>query len=240
MKPTRRAFTLIELLFVMALLAILLALLTPSFYRVQEKARRLYCSARLHNIGLALGAYAGRNNAIYPNSGFAAVRPYWLWDVDYQTRDMIVHEGVSRELFYCPSSPWQNSDDLWTFSGGYAVLGYWFLTDRALISDAMRVELARRNEQLQRRAGETNDPAREILMADAVLSTWLSGDINNQKNHDFDDSKGGWIGIHRSPHLVPSGVIPEGGNLLFGDGAIRWREFRSMTPHNDGHPTHWW
>jgi prepilin-type N-terminal cleavage/methylation domain-containing protein/prepilin-type processing-associated H-X9-DG protein len=54
---TRRAFTLVELLVVVAIVAVLAALVFPAFARAKEKAKQTACSANLRQIGVAMAAY---------------------------------------------------------------------------------------------------------------------------------------------------------------------------------------
>lgn len=53
----KRAFTLIELLIVIAIIAILAAILFPVFAQAREKARTTVCVSNTHQIGLALAMY---------------------------------------------------------------------------------------------------------------------------------------------------------------------------------------
>ena len=53
----RRAFTLVELLIVIAIIAILAAFLFPAFARSRESARRTSCTSNLHQIGMAVQIY---------------------------------------------------------------------------------------------------------------------------------------------------------------------------------------
>lgn len=53
----RPAFTLVELLVVVAIAAILAAILFPVFARVRAEARRTACISNLRQIGMALGMY---------------------------------------------------------------------------------------------------------------------------------------------------------------------------------------
>lgn len=60
------AFTLVELLVVMAVIGLLAALLLPALGRSQESARAAACISNLHQIGLALQIYVDGNNNQLP------------------------------------------------------------------------------------------------------------------------------------------------------------------------------
>jgi prepilin-type N-terminal cleavage/methylation domain-containing protein len=123
---SRRAFTLVELLVVIAVIGILVALLLPAVQAAREAARRTQCHNNLKQIGLALqnhhdvlGALPAGWNAAVPDGdpgwGWAAyILPYLeqnnLWD---QIRpgtaiDDALHATVRRTViagYQCPSDP---------------------------------------------------------------------------------------------------------------------------------------
>jgi prepilin-type N-terminal cleavage/methylation domain-containing protein/prepilin-type processing-associated H-X9-DG protein len=64
--PPPGAFTLIELLVVIAVIAILAALMLPSLASAREKGWQAACLSNLHQIGLAIHAYASDNDGKIP------------------------------------------------------------------------------------------------------------------------------------------------------------------------------
>ncbi len=68
----RRAFTLVELLVVMAILGVLVALLLPAVQAAREAARRSHCANNLRQIGLALHNFESQMRQ-FPPGGRAAL-----------------------------------------------------------------------------------------------------------------------------------------------------------------------
>ena len=63
----RRAFTLVELLVVIGIIAVLIGILLPVLGRAQAQARTTACMSNLRQIGIALRAYANDNRDHYPD-----------------------------------------------------------------------------------------------------------------------------------------------------------------------------
>ena len=62
----RRAFTLIELLIVVGIIAVLIALLLPAIQSAREQARRAQCINNLLQLGIAMGNYASTHSVLPP------------------------------------------------------------------------------------------------------------------------------------------------------------------------------
>src|SRR5439155_26227140 len=66
--PMRRrsAFTLVELLVVIGIIALLIAILMPALSRAKEQANRVYCAGNLHNLGAAAQHFASEHKGLFP------------------------------------------------------------------------------------------------------------------------------------------------------------------------------
>lgn len=65
-RPTRSAFTLVELLTVIAIIGMLASLLFPSLKQMRERARSIDCVNNLRQLGQAVQLYAGENSQKLP------------------------------------------------------------------------------------------------------------------------------------------------------------------------------
>lgn len=95
---SRGAFTLIELLFVVAIVALLIGLLIPLVGSVRTNARSETCLSNLRQVGVAYGLYTQDNDDLYP----AAMDPIDYVDQDGLTQSSWIWMGRGMRAMLTP------------------------------------------------------------------------------------------------------------------------------------------
>lgn len=91
MRHSRLAFTLIEIMIVVAILAILAAIMIPNFKRARAKGQLAGCLSNAKNVGTALEMYAVDNGGRFPDlSGLAGL-------------NQLVSANILKRLPSCPA-----------------------------------------------------------------------------------------------------------------------------------------
>lgn len=113
MKTARKkgAFSLVELLVVLAVVMLLAALAVPSLLNMQDKAKQAACLSNLRQIGVAVSLYAADNNADLPpnrHNQTDAVPSGFYWQdmlkpylVDYGS--IADSTSTNSGVFWCPA-----------------------------------------------------------------------------------------------------------------------------------------
>lgn len=117
----RAAFTLIEVLVVVAIIALLVAVLLPSLSSARRQARRTVCLSNLHQLSVALAAYAADHKSQPPRwvpyAGERVTDGVALWVFNQQAKPgeprahatrlgMLYprYVGKNENVFYCPDA----------------------------------------------------------------------------------------------------------------------------------------
>jgi prepilin-type N-terminal cleavage/methylation domain-containing protein/prepilin-type processing-associated H-X9-DG protein len=107
-----KAFTLIELLTVIAIIGILAAILIPTVGKVRESARQSSCASNMRQIVNAFHLYAQENNglipaalnSVAPNNSDNPTGGFWMLELNpYVGRNRTTHDSETSEFFSCPT-----------------------------------------------------------------------------------------------------------------------------------------
>jgi prepilin-type N-terminal cleavage/methylation domain-containing protein/prepilin-type processing-associated H-X9-DG protein len=119
----RAAFTLVELLIVVGIIAVLIALLLPSLQRAREHANRIACLSNLRQLGMAVIMYTNNNRGYFPapsaDSGLVTADPnawnrddwiYWRPGRDPNESALVPYLAgrFDERLYRCPSDVIEN------------------------------------------------------------------------------------------------------------------------------------
>jgi len=89
--PRRGAFTLVELLVVIGIIAVLISVLLPVLGSARKSADKAKCLAAMHQIGDAYKMYAGDNRGAWPVS-------VMFWSTNGVMRDKRYHDFIAKYL----------------------------------------------------------------------------------------------------------------------------------------------
>jgi prepilin-type N-terminal cleavage/methylation domain-containing protein/prepilin-type processing-associated H-X9-DG protein len=239
----RRAFTLVELLLVVAVLALLISLRLPALARATDQTKRSQCASNLRQFNLAMLIYANDNNDRFPTNSGA----YWAWDTSPNIGTFVETTGSKWTVMYCPgTAPRFDDTDNWNFYN-YAIPNYRVLGYATTLPGNPSVALTNINPTLnpvpvQVSFGIYLNPlaSQRVLLADVAISVPGQNDPALRYTYNFTDIQGGYYSAHTSSHLA--GHFPIGGNLGMLDGHVEWRKFDDMTPRTTSvtAPEFWW
>jgi prepilin-type N-terminal cleavage/methylation domain-containing protein/prepilin-type processing-associated H-X9-DG protein len=235
-KSKARAFTLIELLVVIAIIAILAAILLPVLSKATEKARITQCKSNEHQLSLATIMYGNDNQDYLPNCQSLGV---WVWDMSAYVMSNLLTTASRQDMFYCPNeyylfnsatpNAWQAFTTTTTPPQPYVVTGYfWLYPDSQAWLDLPYFSVVKKLN--------TPKPGTSISGTEVITDATLF--LNGITSRTYINIAAAGGSVTHTAHLTGNGSVPAGGNIMFLDGHVDWRNFSQMTnvAQPSGHP----
>ncbi len=206
-RSRKSAFTLIELLTVIAIIGILAAILIPTVGAVKKRAIKSQCASNLRQLGTAINLYLNDNKQKLPNGEQPAGNPLnnnssqlqWLFS---SQRKALMSYGMAYEMFFCKgneayTNKWMTDDQRNATGDQNQPIGYMYLPGT--------------NIKIKDSYGR---PAKSKYIETRITKInyrLIAADINRMYNNTFDG------GVNHADTLTPFG-----GNHLYVDGAVKW------------------
>ena len=214
----KEGFSLVELLIVIAVIAVLAAVIFPTFAAAKRRSRVASCQSNLRQIYSAFELYLQDWDECYPNTGdpYLWMGRRWRWPLKQymslaaqQTPgDPLTSQGGRAGVLLCPDDPlaptqWEGTSYAYSMS---------FYVSAEDINDMTGIQQtwSDRTPCTSRRKGDVVFPAQKVL-----LTEWLS-------NHE--------------PPRVGFGSWEGGRNYIFADGHSAYLKAKQIKPANDGWP----
>jgi prepilin-type N-terminal cleavage/methylation domain-containing protein/prepilin-type processing-associated H-X9-DG protein len=213
----RRGFTLIELMVVIALIAVLAAMLLPALSRAREKTKAANCVSNLHQIGLGQNMYVADCH-VYP--GWCA-----------QSIDEV---GRARKIFICPSYRGDATNavplgDARIVSYGYNAWGSGFDAELGLngkVGEMTQLTGVRESSLVAPADMVASGDGPDLKRAFAGMSLVLVPTFGILSREGFES-------------YGPARRHNGGANILFCDGHVEYGKYRRWVEHSDGAMRRW-
>jgi prepilin-type N-terminal cleavage/methylation domain-containing protein/prepilin-type processing-associated H-X9-DG protein len=215
MKRTTRgnlAFTLVELLVVIGIIAILMSMLMPAMSRAKQKANAITCLNDIRQLGLSSTLYAGDHDGEFPrrmtlfspNVWMFALKPYYL----------------NEKILKCPNDRWLNE---WR---SYLINGW---------NDYMQTALTPENYNLYTnwqydhgmKESDVKLPSDTIIFGEKRIGSFhVHMDFGQGEGNDKAE-------VNHNMHKSGTGLNSGGSNFSFVDGSARFLKYGgSVRPVN--------
>ncbi len=208
----RKAFTLVELIVVIAIMAILAGLLMSAVVGALEEGRRVTCSSRLHQIGIAFEMYLADYDHVYPwaDDPVSTDPYYWFWMGRGWRSAVEPYIDENLRVLYCPSDP--TDPETWESTSYAYSMAFYHSPEQIDQMTSAADTYSNPQRTVPQKAGRARHPTRKVMVAE-----WLS-------NHSHVTDDAGWWSWEGTR------------NCLFVDGHIGYIEASNVLPANDELP----
>jgi prepilin-type N-terminal cleavage/methylation domain-containing protein/prepilin-type processing-associated H-X9-DG protein len=239
--PQRRrlAFTLVELLVVIGVIAVLVAILLPTLTKAREQARRVACGSQLRQFGIAIYCYAHDNHGWLPIATGAPAGcdndvleyPFTIGANTYVNNltDLYPRYIGNKKLFLCPSFQAREDPNYYFWYGwidkagplnpnDYKRMSYLYLSWRNVVyflasfgpnSAIYGQGSIRFGQKWPFRRDDAFTTEKTVWMADNVADSRMFGLYEGCI----------WPQLFASQHFYRHNL---GANALHGDGSVEW------------------
>lgn len=128
------AFTLVELLVVIGIIAVLIAILLPTLSKARYQARLTVCASNLKQLAQAENIYANENRGCFLRADTTAGSGFNAWDIPNEMYTALREQmGLPQQVLFCPDSPEDLLESIWSgYSSNFKILGYSWWTPRRM------------------------------------------------------------------------------------------------------------
>ena len=247
----RKAFTLVELLVVIGIIALLIGILLPALNQARQQSLRIKCGSNLHSMGIAMIMYV-QQYRFYPGhvakceGHNAAVWPPRL-------RNMLGKPGGTQGIFYCPAREpgfqWQLTgqftggtkasvaDEKWGYNSGELLLDVFTVPFSYGYNDWGLGNVVYGKNAPQRGLGGDLGPGwsgtgYELAASKVKVPSDMIAIADNTPDGSWDYN----LDPEQSDQW-PGKVHFRGANVLFADGHVEWYLQKELIDVGNG-PTH--
>ena len=230
----RKKFTLIELMVVIAIIAILAAMLLPALSKARDKARAISCTSNLKQIGLANAMYMeDHDGRVVPEYSSSQTDGHWYNILSGKDRDgnasatgrgygcEYISNVKSAGTFWCPSSP---NPMGWAGEGNFGCTSY-------SINCAISAGRADTNgKYCQISEPSIYEPSSAFLVTDTIRSqgTTILNTFNPNYRHGGSDMRSDGTARVAGDDNNISTATPGRCNIAYVDGHVEPRKFYEL------------
>ncbi len=216
MKLRRNAFTLVELLVVIGIIALLIAILLPSLAKARQSARRTACASNLRQVGVAFSLYLIDSKGVYPApvaDPVSASPLIWLW-MGRGWRPVLEkylpRGSANAGVFWCPSD--DTSIDKYDSTSYAYSMAFYHSPEQINAMNSVASNYSNPQPPIGQKAGRVTHSAQKVLA-------------------------GEWLAAH-TPFKNDSGWFAPGGSrvFLFADGHSAYLAWQEIRLANDAQP----